>query len=87
MVFVVSTVSKMMFCPEAARIPAQMIPGIRNMARMIERDLVLGTSFIVDIISISSEEYVIKPYTKNSMMEISLMPRLFLTSILISGLF
>ena len=71
MVFVVSTVSKMMFCPEAARIPAQMIPGIRNMARMIDSDLVLGTSFIVDMISISSEEYVMNPYTKSSIILMS----------------
>ncbi len=55
------SVCMVMSSPEFARRKAQIMPGMRNMPRTIESERVFGTSFITDMISIKSDEYVTKP--------------------------
>ena len=61
-----------MFTPAEAIIAEHIMPGIRNMDLANDKDLVVGTSFITDMISMSNEVYAIKPYTPNSIILISL---------------
>ena len=55
-VFDVLTLARSMFTPELAKTPAATTEGIRNIARIIAKDLVVGTSFITDMINTSIPE-------------------------------
>ena len=70
-VLTVDTVSNVISTPLPDNITAQIRPGIKYIALMILWDLPSGISLIVDMISISRDTYVIPPYTRNSIMDIS----------------
>lgn len=64
-------VGKIIFIPELDRMLADIAPGTIHIERISVEDLPVGTSFIVDIISMSAEEYAKNPYTIHSIREMS----------------
>lgn len=59
------------FCPVAESMPAQNIPGIRYIDRVMLPTLVAGGFIKTEIISTSMAEYAKKPYTANSIIDSS----------------
>jgi hypothetical protein len=70
-VFMVFTVSNVIFSPELASRDAAKIHGIIQITLIALWDLPAGVSLKAETINITTPEYARRPYTRNSITEIS----------------